>query len=213
MTIPQRFACLLVPVALLAGCSTLGGKREPYTTYVPRYTAPAAATDAQAVDWQLAIELPLTSAALDSRRIAVMPHPGVLEVYKNARWRDAPPALLQSLLVQAFEDSARIVGVGTSASGLRADYALGMELRDFAAEYLDGAPHAVIRLNVKLLDYTSNRVLAARTFERSESMGGAEAADAAGAIERALDDLLPEIVEWTLGEGEANWRQRPATPP
>lgn len=213
MTILQRFAYLLAPLALLAGCSTLTGKREPYTTYAPRYTAPAPAADAIPVDWQLAIELPLTSAALDTRRIAIMPSPGVLEVYKNARWRDAPPALVRSLLLQAFEDSGRIVGVGTSASGLRADYALGMELRDFAAEYIDAAPNAVIRLNVKLFDYTTNRVFAARTFERSEPMSGAEAADAARAFEQTLDVLLPQIVEWTLREGEADWQRRSPTPP
>jgi cholesterol transport system auxiliary component len=209
----RTIAALLLPLALLAGCSALSGKREPYTTYAPRYGATPPPSDAAPVGWQLGVELPLTSAALDSRRIAVMPSPGVLEVYKNARWRDTPPALVRDLLVQAFEDSGRIVGVGSAGSSLRGDYALGMELRDFAAEYLEGAPHAVIRLNVKLLDYSTNRVLAARTFDRSEPMDGAGASDAARAFERAFAVLLPRIVEWTLREGEADWQRRSAAPP
>ena len=112
------------------------------------------------------------------------------------------PALLRNLIVQGFENSQRIVGVGSSASGLRADYALALEVRDFQLE-MNPAPHAQIRLQVRLLDYTSNRVLAAHAFSAEAPAQGSDAAAAFAAFEAALNQLVPQLVDWSLREGEA----------
>ena len=200
----QRCLTLLVSIALGA-CASLTGKNEPFTIYAPRYTPPASAANATHVEWQLAIDTPLASDALDTSHMLVMPTAGALETYKGGRWRDPAPVLLRSLLIQAFQDSGRIVGVGAITSGLHADYALTIDLYDFETQYRDGSPHAVIRLNAKLTDFSINRIRAARTFEVDTPVAGAQAADAAGAFEQALGQLLPQIVDWTLEQGQANW--------
>jgi cholesterol transport system auxiliary component len=199
--------CLLVAAALSVGaCSSLTGKREPFTTYAPRYAAPDAS--GARVDWQLAIDTPLASDALDTTRMLVMPTPGAIETYKGGRWADTVPMMLRGLLIQAFQSSGRITGVGASASGLHADYTLAIDLYDFETQYRDGVPHAVIRLNAKLTDAVLNRVAAARTFESEAPVAGVQAADAAAAVEQTLNRLLPEIVGWTLDQGESAWSQR-----
>ncbi|HET6546238.1 MAG TPA: ABC-type transport auxiliary lipoprotein family protein [Rhodanobacteraceae bacterium] len=208
----MKFLATFVLTILLGACAALRGTPEPYTVYAPRL-APIAGNGAP-VQWQLVVQTPLASDALDSKRIVVMPTPGVLQVYPNARWRDPAPALLQSLLIQAFEDSGRIVGVATTGSGLNADYALALELRAFGTEYVDGAPHAVVRLTAKLVDYGSNRMLAAKAFAADVPSAGATAADAAAGIEQALNRVLPQIVEWTMTQGNSAWiRRAPAAGP
>jgi cholesterol transport system auxiliary component len=199
-------SCLTLAVSLVLGaCASLTGKNHPFTIYAPMYTAPKPAADAPRVDWQLAIDTPLASDALDTSHMLVMATPGALETYKSGRWRDTAPVMLRSLLIQAFQDSGRIVGVGAITSGLHADYSLTIDLYDFEAQYRDGAPHAVIRLNAKLTDFSVNRIRAARTFAVDAPVGGAQAADAAAAFEQALAQLLPQIVEWTLEQGQLNW--------
>src|SRR4029453_4617745 len=99
---------------------------------------------------QLAIDTPLASDALDTSHMLVMPTAGAIESYKGARWGDEMPMMLRGLLIQAFQDSGRITGVGAITSGLHADYSLTVDLYDFETQYRDGSPHAVIRLNVKL---------------------------------------------------------------
>ncbi|HKE48233.1 MAG TPA: ABC-type transport auxiliary lipoprotein family protein [Rhodanobacteraceae bacterium] len=199
--------CLpLAALLALGACSALTGTKEPFTTYAPRYTAPADAAKGAPVSWQLGIDTPLASDALDTPRMLVMPTPGALETYKGGRWSDTAPQMLRGLLIQAFQDSGRIAGVGATASGLHADFALSIDLHDFETQYRDGGPHAVIRLNAKLSDLMVNRVRAARAFEADEPVGGAEAADAAAAFERALGKLLPEMVAWTLEQGSANFK-------
>jgi cholesterol transport system auxiliary component len=200
--IPRR----LVPLALvlpLAACSSLFNvQRTPFTIYSPRLEPVAApAAGAPPVTWQLAVETPLASDALDTVRIVVMPSPGVIEVYPGARWSDSAPALLRNLVVQGFERTGRITGVGSSASGLRADYALAITLHDFELEVADGS-RAVVRLQARLLDYTSNRVLATRGFEVEAPAAASDAAAAFAAFEVALNRLVPDLVDWTLGEGE-----------
>ena len=196
---PFVLAAILLP-ALLAGCSSLlDVKRQPFTIYSPQLE-PAAATRMAAVDWQLVVETPLASDTLDTARMLVMPTPGVLEVFPGARWSDPAPALLRSLVVEGFEDSGRIAGVGSAASGMRADYALAIELRDLQLEIPRG-PSAVVRFQARLLDYTSNRVLAARGFEARQPAAGTDAAQAILAFQAALDQAVSEVVDWTLREG------------
>ncbi|HEY6942302.1 ABC-type transport auxiliary lipoprotein family protein [Dokdonella sp.] len=196
-----RVPALLLALPLAACSSLFNVQCTPFTIYSPKLAAPAAQAATARVDWQLAVETPLASDALDTVRIVVMPSPGVIEVYPGARWSDSAPALLRNLIVQGFERSGRIAGVGSSASGLRADYALGIALHDFQLE-MDGAAHAVIRLQARLLDYTTNRVLATQAFSAEAPAAGHDAAAAFAAFETALNQLVPQLVDWTLREGE-----------
>ena len=198
--------CLPLALALVLGaCSSLTGKREPFTVYSPRYTPPADAAKASPVQWQLTIDTPLASDALDTSRMLVMPSPGALETYKGGRWADTMPLMLRALLIQAFQDSGRIEGIGATASGLHADFSLAVDLHDFETQYRDGAPHAVIRLNAKLTDLSVNRVRAARMFEADVPAAGGQAADAAAAFQGALDQMLAQMVAWTFEQGQTNW--------
>ena len=61
----------------------------------------------------------------------------------------------------------------------------------------------MIRLQARLLDYTTNRVLAAHAFDIEAPAGGSDAAAAFTAFETALNQLVPQVVEWVLREGDA----------
>ena len=204
----RTYRLLPLAIALLLGACASLTRQEPFTVYAPRYTAPAATAESKTVSWQLAIDTPLSSDALDTTRMLVMPTPGVLETYKGARWSDTTPVLLRNLLLQAFQASGRITGVGAISSGLHADFALTVDLYDFETQYRDGSPRATIRLNARLTDYSENRIAAARTFEAEAPVAGAQPGEAAAAFEQALATLLPQIVDWTLEQGQARWAAR-----
>ncbi|MBN8482628.1 MAG: membrane integrity-associated transporter subunit PqiC [Xanthomonadales bacterium] len=195
-----RRAALLACALSLAACSTLGGKQTPFAVHAPAVPA-FAAPSAPPVDWQLQVVLPQSSSALDSARIAVMPSPGVLEVYPAVRWRDPAPRLLRSLVVQAFDASGRITGVSGANAGLSADYALAIELHDFQAEVGADGTRAAIRLQAKLFDLRANRIVATRAFEATSPAAGNDAASAVTAFDAALAQLLPALVDWTIEAG------------
>lgn len=193
-----------VCILLLSACAALSGKHAEFAVYSPRLSLPAAADNAAKVDWQLLVETPRASTALDTARIAIMPTPGVLEVYAGARWRDPAAFMLRSLIVQGFDESGRIGGVSGSTSGLSADYSLAIELRDFQIELDANSAQAVIRLTAKLFDHRSNRIVASRTFESLAPAATSDIANAVQAFEKALEHLLPELVTWTLEQGQAH---------
>jgi len=91
----------VVLVLLLSGCLSLGGGHA--VIYSPQAKV-AAHADWPAVAWSLVIDKPLASDALDSSSIAVRPAPGELQAYADAQWSDPAPDMLQTTLVQAFED-------------------------------------------------------------------------------------------------------------
>ena len=201
----------LAALLLVGACASLTGSKESFTVYSPRYEAPSN-MQGKAVDWQLAIDTPLASDALDTSRMLVMPTPGALETYKDGRWADSAPLMLRGLLIEAFQQTGRIAGVGALTSAIHADYTMTIDLYDFEVQYRDGTPHALIRLNAKLNDASINRVRAAKTFEADEPVSGTTAGDAAAAFDRAIDALLAGIVRWTIDQGEAAWSEVPHPP-
>src|ERR1700682_5806721 len=95
----------------VAGCGMLPKLQEPTKLYVlrPKTRFPA---DLPTANWQLVVELPKAAAGINSARIALSHDPFVLEYYTNAAWSDNATGMVQSLLVESFERTGKIVAVG-----------------------------------------------------------------------------------------------------
>jgi cholesterol transport system auxiliary component len=114
--------------------------------------------------------------------------------------------LIQQLLLQGFQDTAALPGIGAPTSILHADFALQSNLQDFQAEYRGArVPTVVIRLSMQLVDNSTGRALSARTFAVEQPCAGAGMPEVFAAFQTALNQLLPQVVEWTVAAGDANW--------
>ena len=204
---------LLASFVLIGALLTVSKRSRRPHHLLAEANAPAGAPPraASRVNWQLVVETPLASDALDTPNILVMPSSGVVEMYRGVRWNDAAPTLVRNLVVRAFEDSGRIVGVGNPGTGLRGDYGLSAELRDFQAEYRGGVAYAVIRLYVKLVDYSANRVIASRAFQVELPSTDRDIGSVVAAFEHAMHPLLTAVVAWTLEQGERARESRAAS--
>lgn len=207
-----RFLLPGIMVAL-AACSALGGKQTPFAVYAPQLNLPASEPTDRSISWQLLVDTPRTSAALDTNHIAVMPSAGLIEVYPAARWRDPAPLLMRSLIVLAFDNDGRIGGVSASDAGMSGDYSLSMELRGFQVELSGADAQAVIRLTAKLFDHANNRIVATRTFDATAPAASSDVGDAVKAFEQALDEMLPKLVAWTIEQGGLHENSKPQRKP
>lgn len=198
----------------LAACSSiLPGQGPPPRLFVltPKSTFPKGLPT---VDWQLIIEVPIAATGLDTTRISLQRDPMEHEYYAHAAWTDRAPTLVQTLIVESFENSGKIVAVGRESLGLRADFVLKSELREFQAEYYSpkGAsniPSAHVKLGVKLVQMPERSIVGSRNFE-SRITAKADTLEAiVEAFDVALGKVLKELVAWTLVKGDEIDRQNP----
>lgn len=195
-------AALLVALGGLAACSTLNPTAPNLYTLTPRATTDAAVPK---VDWQLLVESPVAAAGIDSPRIALARTPTSLDYFADVSWADRAPSMVQGLIVQSFEDSGRIVSVGRDTVGLRSDFVLKSELRDFQAEYASptaAAPDRVhVRLSAKLVAMPRRTIEAGETFEATVPVRGRAFTDVIAAFDEALGRVTGALVGWALRSG------------
>ena len=184
-------------VLALGACALPGGGEPPNLyTLTPKNTF---AADLPRVDWQLIVETPIAAAGLNTSRIALQRSPVTLEYYANANWTDVAPLMVQTLLIESFENSGKIVAVSRESTTLRADYLLKTELREFQAEYdQSGPPRARVRINAKLARMPDRAIIASHTVERTIRAEGNDLPAIAIAFDEALGSTMRRIVEWSL---------------
>ena len=185
----------------LAGCSLVGGSKEPATIYAP---LPQLHADPAwpVLDAQLSIGTPHVAGMLDGVRIAVRPTPGELQVYKGAQWASDPGEQLRDAILRTLEESGRIGAVARQGSGIAADYRLELDVRRYEADYAGGStPVATIEVNAKLLRSIGQEVVGSRTFHQAVPVGGTDAAQVSQAFGTALGAVAGDIAGWTLATG------------
>ena len=192
-------------LGLASGCGTLVPGQGPPPDLYRLKPKPQFPADMPHVDWQLEVATPIAPASLDTSRIALLHNPVQVEYYARANWVDRVPLMVQSLVVEAFEASERILSVGRDSADIRPDYVLNADVRDFQAEYFTGPnPTVHVGLTAKLVSLRRRSVVAVKAFDR----GGPASADRLDAVVNAFaaacDQLLADLVPWTLAGGEAD---------
>jgi len=195
-----RRGMLLSGVALsVAGCSGLIGPPPAPQLYVlhPDFQPVA---DAPAVPWQLTVSVPVTPESLDTGRIALMHAPNVMDYYANAAWTDSVPQLVQSLLVEAFQHSGKIAAVGRDGQGIRGDYILQTEIRDFEAYYAvaDTPPKIRVNLTASLVRASSREVISTVQVQHEAQASANNLPAITAAFTQAAGAVIEEIVAWVL---------------
>jgi cholesterol transport system auxiliary component len=199
--------CAAALFLVLAGCGSLLEPSNPPLQIFLLKPRLEALGDAPKASWQLAVAAPEMAQMLDTHRI-VLVRGATMDYYADAQWTDPASRLLQGLLVEAFKESGKIVGVGRDTGEVRADYILQTQVRDFEAQYQDenGAPTVVVSISAQLTAARTREVVA--SFETTKNVPAAQnsvpaVVDAFGAATRAA---LEDIARWAL-------RTPPATGP
>jgi cholesterol transport system auxiliary component len=197
-------------IAGAAGCGSIvpGADRPPPRLYdlSPKSTFPPNLPKAH---WQLIVEPPIAAAGLSSARIAIKREDYRLEYFARAAWTDTAPKMVQTLIVESFENSGDIVSVGRESAGLRSDYVLKTELREFQAEYHDDKkPRVRVRINAKIVEMPQRTIIASKTIERLATVKTSSMDGIVTAFDDALGKTLKHLVEWTLRAGDKSWTAR-----
>jgi cholesterol transport system auxiliary component len=198
----DRLSRRLVPsvfVLALAGCSGLLGGGAPAHLYrlTPKSTYPPSLPHRSV---QLLVDVPLAPAGLDTSRIALSRSPVSIDYFADSEWTDRAPLLVQTAILQSFENSKAITAIDRESVGLRADFILKTEIRHFEAVYdsSSGPPEIWVAINVRLVNPTSRDVAAQSSFERRQRASANDVPTIVSAFDEAIGDVMKNIVVWTV---------------
>lgn len=195
-----RVLTLLCALSLTAGCSVLKIPGPPPDLYnlTPKSTF---SDNLPEIYKQLTIEEPVASGGLDNNRIALRPHSTKLQFFAGARWTERAPKMVQTLLIESFENSNKIVAVGRQSIGLRSDFTIKTELREFQAEHdiEDKTFTVLVRINAKLVQQPQRVIVGSQSFQHAVEIKDDSGMDAIViAFDQATGRVIKKLVEWTL---------------
>ena len=203
-------AALAAAMPILASCALLGGSSDPNLYELsPKNTFPA---NLPGVNAQLLVQAPAASAGLTSARIAIKPKPTRLEYYTKSAWTDVAPNVVQTLILESFDNAGKIKGVEREGSGLRVDYLLKTDLREFQAELYEGKPRIVrVRIHAKLVRWSTREIVASHQIERRSVLKDDKIDAIVQGFDDALGKVLKRLIIWTVEEMNTNIRSQPVT--
>jgi len=192
------YACLAA-ILVLAGCSLPGARTQPISHYVlevPAPTASAMQMPANAVRPVLLLREAEPGGFSQSLRLVYSRAPGTQAQYQYARWNEAPPKRLATLLRQRLLASGLYAGVSPLGSGVQGDYQLNFRLLDFfhAAVQTPGSAH--VALEAELVQRSSARLIGQQVFVADVPLARQDAAAAASGLGQASGQVLDAVIAW-----------------
>ncbi|WKL21206.1 ABC-type transport auxiliary lipoprotein family protein [Agrobacterium tumefaciens] len=190
----KRRALLLAPLlaVALAGCAG-APKNDTFDLSVSSATVMQGPS---LKNRQLLIADPTALKALDSENIVVRLSGSEVQYLGNSQWSDRLPRMVQSKLVEAFEDTGKLGGVGRPGQGLAIDYQVVSDIRAFEVDTAKNI--ANIEISVKLLNDRNGTVKAQEVFRASARVSGSGNTNFVKALDQAFAAAAREIVAWTL---------------
>jgi len=184
-------------LSVLSGCAGGLVAATPPDTY--GLSAAPEVSGQQSRNRQILIAEPLALKALDSQQIVIRTSPSAIEYLAKSQWSDRLPKIVQDKLVQAFENSGRVGGVGRPGDGLAIDYKIITAIRAFEIK-ADAGERAVVELSAKILNDRNGVVVATKVFRSTAAVTGSGNAAYVQSLDRAFEAVVQDLVGWTLAK-------------
>lgn len=177
---------VLLVVGVLGACSS-----SPVPTF--DLSAPRQA-GASRLTGQLVVVEPAALQPLEAERILAKDRGGSVSYLGGAQWSDRLPRLIQTRLIETFENASRLKAVGRPGDGTTPDYQLTTEIRAFQLDATAG--QAFAEVSAKLIDTKAGRTLSGRVFSARVPVSSPNGPEVAQALNQALSKILLDIVRW-----------------
>ncbi|OLP56743.1 ABC transporter [Rhizobium rhizosphaerae] len=176
---------------VLTGCGTQAKNDTFSLSAMPAIEGPASTRR------QILVPEPTAIKAIDSENIVVRLKGSELQYLAQSQWSDRLPRLVQAKLVQAFENTGKVGGVGKPGEGLAIDYQVVTEIRTFEINTVGGS-HATVEIFAKILNDRNGTVRTQKAFRATVPIRGSDHAGMVAALDGAFAKVAADLVAWTL---------------
>lgn len=198
MSLSRRHLLVLAGAApVLGACGIVPKVNQPLNLYS---LSPKVAEIASPppTDWQLVVATPAAGADLGTNRIALSRATNRIEYFAEGVWADAAPALVQAKLIEAFETAVPRLAVGRDAAGLKPDFILQSDLRDFQAVYAGANAEVAVKIAARLVKMPERRIMGTITAQARVPGSGGGLPGVVAAFETALGNVFAELIPGVL---------------
>ncbi len=187
--------------AALAGCAILRTP-APEQLYRFGYASPAAAaapsTDLPPV--QIALERTNFRREAAGNRIVTVEGPQV-SYLAQARWAAPAPQLFEEAVVNAFDAAPSDIGFAPRRALGAADALLGLDVRRFEADYVNGAgapPVVRVHVTARMVRRSDRQLIGERDFVAEAPASENRVSSVVQAYDQAVAQSLSQVVPWTV---------------
>lgn len=187
----QLVAGLGAGAALLAlsGCGS-----PPSTTFDLSAARDFKVRNRRPIRGQLIIYEPSALAIYDSDRIVVKSGSQGLTYLPGAQWADRLPRLVQTRMIQSFENANQFKSVGRPGDQITPTMVLNSDIRAFQ---IDAEEHvALVEISVKAISEGNGRIERANLFRATVPLGAIDVKSATSSLDEALRQTMQQIVAW-----------------
>ncbi len=196
--------------AILGGLERMTGGGKTAGLVYELSPLPAPAEGAKPLEKQITVSDPSALLTYDSERILAQVDGNELAPLGNARWADSLTKLVQSRIVQSFENTGSLNEVSRPIEGGAPEYQLSTEIRKFQ---IVSAPERVAKAEISAKVIAADgHIVAARIFDGNAPVKSAEEADAPKALNEAFGKILSTLIPWT-GDVIAGGGEKPSPAP
>jgi len=186
-------------LASLAGCELPGSGPAPRRIRLsPAEDFPP---NLPAVAWSLQVLEPTTTLSLNTARIGIG-EAGDIRYVAGGEWASRAPEMVMELVVESFRSSNKILTVGDRRDRIRSDFNLNLRLTHFhVKKTAEDAGNVRVRLETILVKRPRRDPVATSAFDASSDVSPLVLDDIVAAFNENLQDVLEQVVEWTLQTG------------
>ena len=193
-----RSALIAFGALSLSACVSLLPESTPSAVYRLSSPAPRAWSG---TEWTV-IEVvpPLAPSGLAGDEIALQMEDHHIAYMAGARWIAPAPRLLQSLIVDTFNASDARLAPSLPDDGVRADYELRLDLREFEAIYDNGdgnAPLVRVRINARLVAANGRHFVGSSDFVSEVRASTNRIGAIVAAFDQASTQVSRDLATWT----------------
>ncbi|CAN7362294.1 ABC-type transport auxiliary lipoprotein family protein [Pararhizobium sp. LjRoot235] len=185
-------ACILLSLtAAMSACASKAANDTYSLSTAPVIKAPSSTAK------QILVPDPTALKALDSDQVVIRLSNSEIQFLAKSQWSDRLPKMVQAKLVQTFENTGKVAGVGKPGEGLAIDYQVITNIRAFEIA-TQGADTAVVEIFAKILNDRNGTVIAQKAFKATLPVSGSGNPAFVAALDGAFAQVAADIVAWTL---------------
>ncbi len=180
---------------ILAGIERMTGGNKKSAEHVFELSAPQKLPPiAKLPQGQLLVPEPDVLGALFNDEIVVRNAEGQRDTRFQAKWPDTLSRVLQSRIIQSFENANVLKTIGRTPEGLEVDYQLFIDVRNFQVVT---TPEAVadIELSAKIVA-KNGKILGARIIRATAPANVSSEATVAASLNEAFSKAASDLVVW-----------------